>query len=70
MLISFIEICDEFWSTKKLSSLLLHVNQDLLDIVQGLRNVFEDSEDKSGCVLDLMRTSFKNKMFSRLYFWK
>ena len=30
ILVSFFEIFDGFWSTKKLPSLLLHVNQDLL----------------------------------------
>ena len=32
ILVSFFEILDGFWSTKKLPSLLLHVNQDLLDL--------------------------------------
>ena len=32
ILVSFFEIFDGFWSTKKLPSLLLHVNQDLLDL--------------------------------------
>ena len=33
ILVSFFEIFDGFWSTKKLPSLLLHVNQDLLGLV-------------------------------------
>ena len=32
ILVSFFEIFDGFWSTKKLLSLLLHVNQDLLNL--------------------------------------
>ena len=32
ILVSFFEIFDGFWSTKKLPSLLLHVNQDLLGV--------------------------------------
>ena len=33
ILVSFFEIFDGFWSTKKLPSLLLHVNQDLLALI-------------------------------------
>ena len=32
ILVPFFEIFDRFWSTKKLASLHLHVNQDLLDL--------------------------------------
>ena len=32
ILVSFLKIFDGFWSTKKLPSLLLHINQDLLDL--------------------------------------
>ena len=37
ILVSFFEISDGFWSTKKLPSLLLHVNQDLLALSKYLQ---------------------------------
>ena len=42
ILVSFFEIFDGFWSTKKLPSLLLHVNQDLLVLNGMIVRIFKD----------------------------
>ena len=74
ILVSFFEIFDGFWSTKKLPSLLLHVNQDLLVLVNNSERPFWHAQKIgfNGCIFLSIDIQFysKNKMLCKIIIYK